>query len=232
MSRPKRSQWLEYDEAKIIIQSLGIRTKRQYQSAKRAGIIPDNIPFYPEHVYDKPLRKWRPFKEARKFVRSLKIKTLKQYKFAVASGKIPKDIPSNPNRDYPDEWIDFNDWLGNGHIADQNKKAELFFPFKKARSITRKLGIKSYDEWFEYSKSGKKPKEIPTHPNRVYKKQFISWTDWLGNKIGTRKREFVTLKEAKKIARKNKIKTSTEWKDFAKKSKMAIPINASSVYSK
>lgn len=231
MSRPKRNQWLNFDEAKVIVQSLGITTKREFNLAKSQGVIPKNIPKNPDHVYDKPLKKWRPFKQARSYVRKLRIKTQKQYR-TQHNNKIPNDIPSNPNREYPNEWINYNDWLGNDKIADQLKKEQLFFSFKKARSIVRKLGIKSYRDWFRYAKSGKKPKQIPTHPNRVYGKEFKSWTDWIGKKISTRKRYFISFDEAKKIARKNEIKTSTEWKKFAGKSRMPIPINPSSVYSK
>ena len=45
----------------------------------------------------------------------------------------------------------------------------------------RRLGLKSGTEWREYSKSGKKPADIPATPNQTYAED--GWTgigDWLG----------------------------------------------------
>ena len=43
------------------------------------------------------------------------------------------------------------------------------------------LGLQSETpEWREYCKSGKIPQDIPYKPYRTYKKEWISWGDWLG----------------------------------------------------
>jgi hypothetical protein len=45
------------------------------------------------------------------------------------------------------------------------------------------LGLKNQKDWFEYCRSGKKPKNIPSNPQRTYKNRgWTSWSDWLGTK--------------------------------------------------
>ena len=53
--------------------------------------------------------------------------------------------------------------------------------FEKARAIVRRLKLRSYMEWQEWSKSGKRPANIPGNPNKVYRDAgWISTPDWLG----------------------------------------------------
>jgi len=53
-------------------------------------------------------------------------------------------------------------------------------PFEEAREFVRKLKLKKQDEWQAYCKSGQKPDDIPTDPNRIYKSEFREYGDWLG----------------------------------------------------
>ena len=95
------------------------------------------------------------------------------------SGKKPDDIPSNPNRTYKnDGWRGWGDWLGTDRIATRIRK---YLPFKEARTFVHELNIKSGREWINYSKSGKKPDDIPADPNQTYKnKGWKGMGDWLG----------------------------------------------------
>jgi len=49
--------------------------------------------------------------------------------------------------------------------------------FKKARKFVHTLNLNSQKEWREFQKSDLRPLDIPTNPQRVYKKE---WTDWGG----------------------------------------------------
>jgi hypothetical protein len=52
--------------------------------------------------------------------------------------------------------------------------------FEDSRSFCRGLGLKNAREWREYSRSEKRPLDIPSHPDRQYKDcGWISWMDWL-----------------------------------------------------
>ena len=42
--------------------------------------------------------------------------------------------------------------------------------------------MKSSTEWYAYSKSGKRPYDIPSAPNQIYAKTgWAGYRDWLGN---------------------------------------------------
>ena len=91
----------------------------------------------------------------------------------------PEDIPANPDRVYRHKgWKNWGDWFGTGVIATFNVK---YRPFKKARAFVRNLNLKNQAEWFEYTKSGALPVDIPATPNQVYKdKCWAGMGDWLG----------------------------------------------------
>ena len=75
--------------------------------------------------------------------------------------------------------------------------------FTEARKFVRKLGLKSYNDWCEYRLSSKKPKDIPTAPNTVYKNDgWVSFGDWFGTgRIADQYKEFRPFEEARKFAR-------------------------------
>jgi hypothetical protein len=93
------------------------------------------------------------------------------------SGKKPADIPASPEAVYAKSgWISWFDWLGSGRIYQHNKSN-----FKKARAFVRKLGLKSSKEWTKYARSGKRPIDIPAHPQRIYADSgWAGMADWLG----------------------------------------------------
>ena len=53
--------------------------------------------------------------------------------------------------------------------------------FEEARKFARSLKLSGQKEWKQYCKSGKKPDDIPTHPDQNYKtKGWKGMGDWLG----------------------------------------------------
>jgi hypothetical protein len=56
-----------------------------------------------------------------------------------------------------------------------------FRPFAEAGEFAHKLGLKTREEWRNWARSGKKPDDIPSHPNDVYKNEgWTNWGDFLG----------------------------------------------------
>ena len=56
--------------------------------------------------------------------------------------------------------------------------ASDMLPFAAARAIVRKLKLKGCKEWKAWSKSGQRPSNIPSHPNRNYRDDgWISMPD-------------------------------------------------------
>lgn len=231
-----RKTYRSFTEARKFARKLGLKDGKYYKRYYESGKVPDDIPKCPWAVYSKEwegmgdflgtgfvfarYRKFRPFVEARKFARSLKLKTWGEWKAYTKSGKKPDDIPANPRIGrYEKEWISGGDWLGTGTIANQKRK---YRSYNDAKKFVQKLKSKNKDEWVEYSKSGKKPDDIPQNPPQTYKKEWEGWGDWFGtgrianqNKADT----WLSAKEArieiKKIAKEvfgGKPFTNVDWK--------------------
>ena len=114
---------------------------------------------------------WRSFAEARKFAQSLKSKNSTDWNKYCKSGKRPDDIPSNPHKIYKDEWTTWKYFIGNE-----------FLSFKEARKFVHSLNLEGTNNqkvWNKYCKSGEKPDNIPTTPDRHYKKEWKGSEDWL-----------------------------------------------------
>jgi len=59
--------------------------------------------------------------------------------------------------------------------------------FEEARVIARKLKLRSQKEWWEWSKSGQRPSNVPSTPHKVYRDAgWVSFLDWLGYGVGRR----------------------------------------------
>ena len=73
-----------------------------------------------------------------------------------------------------------------------------FKSFKEARTFVRGLVLKSSQDWQQYSKSGKKPTDIPADPPAVYKRDWKGWGDWLGpGMITDQNKHFLQFEEAR-----------------------------------
>ena len=88
-------------------------------------------------------------------------------------------------------------------------------------AIVRKFKLKSHREWRAWSKSGKRPTNIPSLPSKTYRDDgWISWPDWLG--YTSKKREkggYLPFEEARAIVRMLKLKRWREWKEWRKSGK-------------
>ena len=85
-------------------------------------------------------------------------------------------------------------------------------PFDKARKFARSLKLEGQKDWGEYSKSGKRPKDIPANPRRTYKKEWKGWGDWLGTGyIAHVYRQYCSFNEARKYARTLGLKRRDDW---------------------
>ncbi|MFL6359674.1 MAG: integrase repeat-containing protein [Nitrososphaeraceae archaeon] len=189
-------EFLPFSEAREFVHSFGFKNIEEWEKWHKSGQKPDYIPTHPARVYEKEWkgmgywlgtgyvasqnREFLPFSKAKEYVRSLGLKTWDEYRRWCKSGKKPADIPTNPNSSYENEWIGWGDWLGTGTIANQKRK---YRPFSNAKQYVQTLGLKSNDEWREYCKTGKKPSDIPTNPDKVYENEWIGWGDWLGYEI-------------------------------------------------
>ena len=173
---------------------------------------------------------WMPFEEAREFVRKLNFKSNSEWRIFCSSGSRPIDLPYNPEKIYKNEWINWGDYLGTGIVSNQKI---IFRSFSDAKKFTKNLKIKSQSQWIEFCKSGKKPSDIPTNPNSVYKNEWISFGDffWTGT-VANYYKVYRSFEECMKFVRNLKINSQKEWKIFCKSGKKPsdIPTNLNRTY--
>jgi superfamily II DNA or RNA helicase len=190
-----REYW-PFKKARAFVHRLGLKSQGEWFRYSKSGKKLDNIPRGPQRTYRNAgwttwgdwigsgnvatrLRKYRSFKKARAFARSLGLKSQSEWRDYCKSGKKPDDIPIKPYKTYADTgWASLGDWLGTGGVATHLRK---YRSFKQARAFVRGLGLKSQSQWRDYSKSGKKPADIPSNSSRTYAKTgWAGYADWLG----------------------------------------------------
>jgi superfamily II DNA or RNA helicase len=191
-----KKNFLEFEKAKIFVRELGLMTGTQWREYCKSSIKPIYIPSNPDKVYRtsgwKSMSDWLgvdiiansnkmflDFDTAREIIHKLNLINQKQWNEYCNSGQKPNSIPTNPHLTYKNlGWLGLGDWLGNGAIA--NSKME-FVAFDTARNHARNLKLNSVKEWNLYSKSGKRPSNIPSNPQNPYKnKGWKGWADFLG----------------------------------------------------
>ena len=82
-------------------------------------------------------------------------------------------------------------------------------PFAAARAIVRKFKLRNQKEWEAWRKSGQRPSNIPSHPDRTYRDDgWISMPDWLGYETTRAPRsQMLSFAVARAIVRKLKLKS-------------------------
>ena len=228
-----QEDFLSFKEAKEFIRKLGLKSQKEWKEYCRSGKKPDNVTAVPDRVYkNKGWISWGDFlgtgyvatfnrvflsfKEAREFVRKLKFKSKTEWAEYSSSGKRPDNITSNPRAVYKDEWQGWGDFLGTGNICSRDR---VFLSFEEAREFIRSLKLSGDRGWREYCKPDKKPYDIPTNPNLIYKDDgWTTWGDWFGTGY-VHKKDFLPFKEAREFARSLKLKNYNEWKAYLKSDK-------------
>ena len=143
---------------------------------------------------DTPRKVGRPrvnyeFHEARELVRRENISSVRQYHKWWAYNT-PAKIPKRPDRAYKSDWQGWNDFLGSHNPFPCVKKKVR--SFTEARSYVHQLGLKTKTAWIEYAKTNKKPEDIPSRPDLMYREEWFTWNDWLGADIASVKRNIET----------------------------------------
>jgi len=245
---------LDFNDARKFVHSLRIKGQREWGIYSKSGKKPDNIPANPSRAYEnwngwqdwlgweitsKKYRKILDFNDARKFVHSLNLKTGKEWDAYCKSGNKPDDIPPIPHKTYVTSgWNGMPDWLGNGFVPQRFRKYRSFL---NARKFVHSLKIKTKEEWTKYTKSTKRPEDIPTNPPRTYKDDWVSWENWLGSGIispRNKSKMWLPWKDAKplyrKIAKENNITSQTQWAKFVKTHKLpkGLPPYPEDIYTK
>ncbi len=188
--------FLSFKDARTFVRSLKLKSQTEWRAWAKSTNRPKNLPAYPDESYAK--KGWiswgdflgndrvgpknyvyRSFEEAQDYVRSLGLNGKEEWEIWRQLKDRPKDIPSMPYRTYAKKgWISWGDFFGTGYIAHKNRK---YRSFEDARTFVQSIKLLGKNEWFDWIKSHKLPKDIPNCPDHIYaKKGWIGWGDWLG----------------------------------------------------
>lgn len=122
------------------------------------------------------------------------------------------------------------EFAGNG---GWNRGRSRMLPFPAARAFVQKLRLKTKKEWKQYAKSGERPANIPSNPNKTYRnKGWTSMPDWIGKDGGYG--AMLTFVEARLAIRKLNLDGVKEWREWCQAGKRPanIPSNPSRTYGK
>jgi hypothetical protein len=241
-------QYKSFSLARKFAQTLKLENQTQWRTYAKSDKLPKDIPRDPPTVYKKEWKGWAdwlrdgkkitrkskflPFIPARKIARGIKISGQKEWNEKYCkSGNKPDDIPASPQSVYKKEWKGWSDWVGSGRISNKDR---VYRDFEKTREFARKLKLASYTEWIKYRASEKRPIDIPSMPERVYKnKGWRGYGDFLGTGRGS-KMIFWSIEKTSKFAQKLKIKSKEEYYLFYKSGKLSpeMPASPSTTYKK
>ena len=195
----KESKFRTFEDARTYVCTLGLKSWKEWRAWSSSGARPHDIPCNPNVTYassgwtsfgdflgyadGKVTGSFRSFEDARAYVRTLGLNSAKEWSAWSSSGARPHDLPSTPNVTYASSgWTSFGDFLGYavGKQAKSTKESK-FRTFEDARAYVRTLGLKGQKEWSAWSKSGARPHDMPSSPQRTYASSgWTSWGDFLG----------------------------------------------------
>lgn len=237
----KNKIFMSFEEARDFVHTLSLKSQIEWFEYVKSPQKPNDIPANASVFYKN--RGWiswgdwlgtyeiasynkiyRSFYDARKFARSLGLNGQNDWIEYHKSGKRPLDIPASPSVVYKHKgWVSWHDWVG-----------KEFLSFNDAREFVQKLNLKSSTDWINYVKTGKKPENIPSTPQKVYKnKGWISFGDWLGtNTVSVNKRNFREFNDARNFVHELFFKNIDAWKKYTKSGEKPndIPVSPNLTY--
>ena len=229
-----KKQFRDFESAREFARSLNLKRNQEWFVYCKSGNKPDDIPANPNSTYKKDwtgIGDWlgygseihkiiyRDFESARKFVQSLNLKGEKEWLEYCKSGNKPDNIPFNPRGVFKNKgWKGTGNWLGTGNVAPKNMS---HLPFNEARKFVQSLGLKGSKDWRMYSKSKKRPKDIPAAPDRTYKNEgWTTWGDFFGTgTVAPGLKQYRSFNEAREFVRKLGLKNYEEWEKYCKSGK-------------
>ena len=232
----------DFESAREFVRSLGLKNQKEWNEFRISKQMPDDIPSNPNYTYKN--KGWKgygdftgsgtvgpkdhlfcSFTDLKNLVRKLKLKSRKEWQEYYKSDNKRNDIPSRPENAYKKEWISWGDFLGTGTIASFNKK---YRSFEDAREFVHALGVTGQQQWQkEYVKSGNKPDDIPSNPQKVYEKEWKGWGDWTGTgNVAPSNKQYRPYKEAREFVRSLGLKNRDEWNKYCKSGNKPDDISA------
>lgn len=198
------------DEASLAARRLGIKSADEYRVMYKRN---PRLPSMPQNKYPGEWCDWYTFLgtsasggrypslgEAAAATIRLGITSSSEYKTGY---KNDLRLPSSPSIYYPDSWRGWHDFLGISPPARKYDSVD------EASASARNLGFTSISK---YNNGYKEDPRLPSNPSDQYKKEWVSWYDFLGTKPRI-EQVYKTLADASKAARALGIRSGPEYSE-------------------
>ena len=237
--------YLNFNEAREFAHNLNLKSYKEWRDYCISGNKPLKIPSNPQNTYKNKgwinMADWINIKDRSKnrdylkiddlknYIKKFNIKSYSEWKVFCNSSLHESKIPKAPDQYYK-EWKGWGDFLGTGYEINRD-----FLPYAEAKAFVNSLKLKNQNDWKIYSKSGKKPKNIPGNPHKIYLKtgEWVGLGDWLGTGvIAASKMEFVDFNTSKNYVINLKLNSVKEWMQYSKSGERPtdIPSNPQNTY--
>jgi hypothetical protein len=230
-SKQKNKKYLSYSDCKKWIND-------NYPKIDSWNRTKDNLPYFipkrPYIVYKNsgwtnwfdfigvnlsPKDNYLDFTDARKYVRNLKLSSSRYWYDYYEINHIKSEFPNIPRDPYTfylkSGWVSWTDFLGSSiKTLDINRNKLSYDELVKYVSVNLSH-IKNKRQWIEYIKTNMYI-QIPKHPDRVYKNEWVDWNSFLNKIEFKRNKTFYTFNECKEIIKKSNIKSNKQWREWIK----------------
>ena len=226
------AEWIEYRDSKKFPHDIHKHPYKYYKKEwKRWGDWLGNYDFYTQWELN-AIQSKIPFKKAHDFVLKLKLGTNTEY-LKFCRGEMPeKGLPPIWLTAKPDRKYDNKGWEGWPHFLKGEVKVN-FLSYKKCKEHLISLGVlKGPTDYSKYRKGifkglPKAPNNIPSVPKNTYKDKWKGWPEFLGIKDYS----FLDFQNSRKLVRNRKLKSISDYKDFARTyKKERLPVNPNNTY--
>lgn len=222
---------MSYEECKEIVNKIKpdyVNNIRLWKVWKNSSEFPDILPKSPNrvlvgwrgwgdflntnfiHTHNR-INQYLTYDECRKYLKK-NYKLSNSVDFKKLRNK-PQFIPSKPFNVY-DEWVSWSEFLGYEPKKRSNKNEYLSYNEAKVWISKNLPNVKTAKAYRELALLNKLPIFIHKKPERFYKKEFLSFYDYLGKiKISD---TYFSFEESRNIVRSLNIKSNAEWRIWIK----------------
>ena len=182
---------MSYEAAREFATSLKLNSYNEWRTFVKLNDIPENIPKDPSSHYKNKMgffdikdflgyseiktnksRDYLSYQKAKEKLKPLKLNSGKEYRDKLKNKLLDKnEFPYHPDRIYKNNgWTSMDDFLSKIRYKD----------FESVKAYAKRLKIQSGDKWREHFFTHKVPADIPKTVQKVFKKEWKGWTDFLG----------------------------------------------------
>ena len=163
-------RFLPFDKALAVVQSLGLATSNEWKEWCKEGVRPPDIPCHPDRIYkDSGWQGWGHWLGTGEFLPLEEALAVARSRGGGGAGGGEGEGEGGAAAP------------GGGPPARPHGNTKNFLSFAEARVLARGLRLCSQLEWRACSKAGLRPRNVPAHPDRIYKHSgWRGWGYWLG----------------------------------------------------